>query len=239
MTGPSITTNQISNAMANWTTLVNSNKLVLGVRLQGIIELTRPTEVNLESNSAVPRDSSATILTSVIGDASPYIDACTFQEDPSLKVGSCSALRSAEEGPLVNSCTAGNGWTRKFDPKFNSTFLYKVSNTSLEVGSSKPLSRYFYITYEDSQTIQYKTQIIMDNSYGGIAMLGLTEGCDDVISSINAIVPVAGFSPPPEKSSGTDAGSVALVILGVLILFGGGCFAKKKKYIVVYRRRWW
>src|SRR4051794_8644681 len=226
MTGPSITLDQISNAMANWSKIVNPNKLVLGVRLDGIIELTMPVEGNLENNSIVPRDSNATISKSVIGEpykqsASPYIDACTFQEDPSLRVGSCFALRSIREAPLINSCTAGNEWTRKFDSSSNSTFLYKVSNTSVVVGSPTPLSKYFYITYEDSQSIQYKAQIIVEKSYGGIAMSGLTDGCDDIIYSMNSIFPATGFSPPPKSKSGTSTASIIIVVIVLVLLCCG------------------
>jgi hypothetical protein len=241
MTGPSITLGQISNAMINWSKIVDPNKLILGVRLHGIIELTESIEGNLENNSTVPRDSNTTISKSVIGEpyrssALPYIDACTFKEDYSLKVGSCSAIRSTK-GPLINSCTAGNGWTRKFDSNSNSTFLYKVSNTSLVVGSPTPLSKYFYITYEDSQSIQYKTQIIVEKTYGGIALSGLTDGCDDIIHSINAILPVSGFSPPPKPKSSTSTSSVIIVVIVCLVLCCGG-FGGKKYYLVERRTCW-
>jgi hypothetical protein len=96
------------------------------------------------------------------------------------------------------------------------------------VGSPTPLSEYFYITYEDSQSIQYKAQIIIEKSYGGIAMSDLTDGCDDIVHAINAIFPVPGFSPPPEpesepySSKGFPFIIIIVVIIFVIIICGAG-----------------
>src|SRR5439155_23717248 len=95
----------------------------------------------------------------------PYMDQCTFKENHSLRVGSCFSMRSICSS-LNSSCTKSSNWTRKFDTSYNATYLYSLYNTTLAKSSSTPLSRYYYVTYEDYQSIQYKLKLIIDNTYG-------------------------------------------------------------------------
>jgi len=64
------------------------------------------------------------------------------------------------------------------------------------IGSPTPLSRYYYVTYEDYQSIQYKLKLIIDNKYGGISFSSLTDGCDDLMNVVMSIFPITGYSPP-------------------------------------------
>ncbi|RHZ81506.1 hypothetical protein Glove_120g80 [Diversispora epigaea] len=240
-TGPSITLDQISNIMDDWSKTVEPKKLILGVVLYGVIELTMPIEGNLESNSTAPLDITADIKYSVFGGSfssdydatSSYYDVCSFKEVYYLNVGSCQAIRS-KSGPLLSSCTAQNGWTRVFDDNVKSTYLYKVYNTSLVVGSPNPLTTYYYVTYEDSQSIQHKLKLITDKSYGGIALDGMEDGCEDMISAVESIFPLDGFNPPNTSTgSGTNALSVIIIII-VCLVFCGCCGGGGKVYYDKY-----
>ena len=192
---------------------MDPKKLVLGISSDSIIELTVPIDKDLSINGTVPRDVNATILSTVFDQytnsmkddyLSPYTNRCTFSADYSLRVASCFAMRSVGS-PLNSSCTASSGWTRKFDVSYNATYLYSLYNTSLVVGSSQPLSRYYYVTYEDYQSIQYKLKLIIDNTYGGIAFSSITYDCNDLINAVTSIFSVAEYpylSPPTFNSSG-------------------------------------
>ena len=205
MTGPSTTLDQMSSAMSDWSKILNPKKLNLGISSDIIVELTVPVKDSLSINGTVPRDVNATIPSNVFvpyNDSArdsylkPYTDRCTFKENDSLGVGSCFTIRSAN-GPLYDSCTSSNSnWTRVFDVSYNATFLYSLYNTSLVIGSPTPLSRYYYVTYEDYQSIQYKLKLIIDNKYGGISFSSLTDGCDDLMNVVMSIFPITGYSPP-------------------------------------------
>lgn len=219
-------------------------KLNLGVKLYGIIELTMPIEGSIESNNTVPLDTTADIEYTVLGDAyydaptSYYYDVCAFKKVYYLKVGSCKAIRS-ESGPLNSSCTAKGGWNRVFNDNVKSTYLYKVHNTSVVVGSPNPLTTYYYITYEDFQSIQYKLKLITDKSYGGIAFDGMVDACGDMINAVESIfplngsiIPLGGSNPPSNgsgNSSGTDAKSIFIIII-VILIFSGCCGGGGKAY---------
>ncbi|CAG8611225.1 6590_t:CDS:2, partial [Diversispora eburnea] len=240
-TGPSITLDQISDTMDGWSKTVESKKLILGVSLYGVIELTMPMEGSLESNRTVPLDTTANIKYSVFDSysysTSSYYDTCSFLEVDYLNLGSCAVIRS-KNGPLSSSCTAQNGWTRVFDDNVKSTYLYKVYNTSVVVGSPNPLTTYYYVTYEDSQSIQHKLKLIIDKSYGGIALYGLGDSCDDIISSVDSIFTLEGFDPP---KSGMSTLSIILVVIGCIIFIviaggGGTIYVDKRgrKYVRKY-----
>ncbi|CAG8536488.1 9152_t:CDS:2, partial [Racocetra persica] len=230
-TGPSITFDQISNIMDGWSKTVDPKKLILGVAAYGIVELTKAIDGSLDNNNTVPLDTTVDIKAFVFDATSSsdnsstasYYDVCSFKEVYYLNVGSCLAIRS-KTGPLSSSCTAQNGWTRVFDSNVKSTYIFKVYNTSVVVGSPNPLTTYYYVTYEDFQSIQYKLKLIIDKSYGGIALDGLGIGCDDMIRAVESIFPVDGYNPPPGPSSNSnvDPLSAILVALACLVFCCGG-----------------
>src|SRR6266511_3886694 len=209
----------MSSAMNDWSKIVDPKKLVLGISSNSIIELTVPIkEIDLSFNSTVPRDINSTIpSTNFMKDnnLNTYTDRCTFKEDYSLRVSSCLEMRSVDDGPLSGSCTANSSsnWTRKFDIGSNVTYLYSV------VDSSEPLSRYYYVTYEDYQSIQYKFKLIIDNSYGGISLSPLTDGCDDLVNAVTSIFPITRYSPPLYDSTGfpSNSNSDTITVIGIVI----------------------
>ncbi|CAG8758956.1 11739_t:CDS:2, partial [Racocetra fulgida] len=240
-TGPSITLDQISIIMDGWSKIMDPKKLILGVAVYGVVEFTRPIEGSLENNNTVPLDTTVDIKSSVFGaifssDESAtvsYYDVCSFKEIYYLNVGSCQAIRS-KTGPLSSSCTAQNGWTRVFDSNVKSTYLFKVYNTSVVVGSPNPLTTYYYVTYEDSQSIQHKLKLIIDKSYGGIALDGVGIGCEDMIRAVESIFPLNGYNPP-STSSEVNPLLAALVAIACLLFCcgGGGVYYDK------YGRKYW
>src|SRR2546421_4145078 len=218
MTGPSTTLNQMSSVMNDWSKIVDPKKLVLGISSDSIIELTAPIKEDLAINGTVPRDINVTIPSTIFDPYTnssndnyprPYMEQCTFKEDHSLRVGSCFAMRLVGNSLNNNSSyTKKSNWTRKFDTSYNATYLYSLYNTTLATSSSTPLSRYYYVSYEDYQSIQYKLKLIIDNTYGGIAFSSITYDCNDLINAVTS--PTSIFSvteypyllPPTFNSSG-------------------------------------
>ncbi|CAG8788185.1 5868_t:CDS:2 [Gigaspora margarita] len=135
--GPSITFNQVSTIMSDWSKIIKPSKLNLGVDFYGIIELTTPINMGSLDNSQI--------------------------------------------APLT--------------------------------GSPTPLYEYYYISYEDPQSIQYKLKLIINSSYGGITISDLY--ADSSNREIN------GVSSP----------SIYTTIMAILIILCccGICYCKKFK----------
>ncbi|CAG8645926.1 1398_t:CDS:2, partial [Gigaspora rosea] len=195
-TGPSITFDQTASIMNNWSKIINPAKLNLGVDFYGVIELTAPVDLgSLDNNQIIPRNlTTAPFATSYSSDPSVYLfyDKCTFTLDKSIQLYPWYFMRQ-QTGPLINTCTAGNGWTRKFDSEKSTTYLYKVSSNSQVINSTTPVYEYDYISYEDPQSIQYKLKLITNNSYGGIAISDLYADSSDaeMLNFITSVFPVS------------------------------------------------
>ncbi|CAG8775702.1 14564_t:CDS:2 [Gigaspora margarita] len=116
-----------------------------------------------------------------------------------------------QTGPLINSCNAKNEWIRKFDSNTSTTYIYESGASSLVAGSPTPLYEYYYISYEDPQTIQYKLKLIINSSYG--------DSSDSKSSNGNLF------------SNGVSSPSIYTIIMAILIILCccGICYCKKFK----------
>ncbi|CAG8626728.1 10062_t:CDS:2, partial [Racocetra fulgida] len=218
-TGPSITLNQTSTIMSNWSKIIKPAKLNLGVDFYGIVELTAPVDLgSLDNNQIIPRNLTKLPLdTSYSSDPSIYLfyDKCSFTLDMSIQLYPWYFMR-LETGPLINTCTAGNGWARKFDSDTSTTYLYKVNSDSLVVGSYE----YYYVSYEDPQSIQYKLKLIADSSYGGIAILDLYADSNDkeMLSVITSAFPAFNNNiTDPSNNSSSGLSTVEIILIIVLV----------------------
>ncbi|CAG8746897.1 36446_t:CDS:2, partial [Gigaspora margarita] len=211
-TGPSITFNQTAAIMSSWSKIINPAKLNLGVDFYGVIELTAPVDLgSLDNNQIISRNlTTAPFATSYSSDPSIYLfyDKCTFTLDKSIQLYPWYFMRQ-QSGPLTNTCTTGNGWARKFDSETSTTYLYKVSSNSLVVGSPTPVYVYYYISYEDPQSIQYKLKLITNNSYGGIAISDLYADSSnaEMLNVITSIFPVSYRNSTNSSNSSSVSGS--------------------------------
>ncbi|CAG8530335.1 6680_t:CDS:2 [Dentiscutata erythropus] len=232
-TGPSITLNQTSAIMSDWSKIVPSAKLNLGVDFYGVIELTAPVDLgSLDNNQTIPRNlTTAPFATSYSSDPSIYLfyDKCSFTLDKSIQLYPWYFMRlqtGQQTGPLINSCTAGNGWARKFDSETSTTYLYKVSSDSLVVGSPTPVYVYDYVSYEDPQSIQYKLKLITNNSYGGIAISDLYADSSDneMLNTITSVFPVSYRNVTSSNNSSSSGLSIITsIIVALVILCCCGC----------------
>ncbi|RIB27232.1 Glycoside Hydrolase Family 18 protein [Gigaspora rosea] len=219
-TGPSITLDQTAAIMNNWSKTINPAKLNLGVDFYGVIELTALVDLgSLDNNKIIPRNlTTAPFATSYSSDPSDYLfyDKCTFTLDKSIQLYPWYFMRQ-QTGPLINTCTAGNGWTRKFDSETSTTYLYKVSSDSQVINSTTPVYEYNYISYEDPQSIQYKLKLITNNSYGGIAISDLYDDSSDA-EMLNVIMSVFPVSYRNTSNSSSLSGSSSITIITIITI---------------------
>ncbi|CAG8734781.1 15695_t:CDS:1, partial [Dentiscutata heterogama] len=152
-----------------------------------------------------------------------FYDKCSFTLDNSIQLYPWYFMRlqtDQQTGPLINTCTAGNGWARKFDSETNTTYLYKVNSNSLVVGSPTPVYVYDYVSYEDPQSIQYKLKLITSNSYGGIAISDLYADSSDkeMLNTITSVFPVSYRNVTSSNYSSSSGPSIITIIIVVLVI---------------------
>ncbi|CAG8574252.1 9105_t:CDS:2 [Dentiscutata erythropus] len=217
-TGPSITLDQTSTIMSNWSKIVPSAKLNLGVDLYGVIELTAPVGLgSLNNSQTIPRNLTNAPFTPSYSSDPPiqlFYDKCSFTLVNSIQLYPWYFMRQ-QTGPLINTCTAGIGWTRKFDSETSTTYLYKVS-------SATPVYEYVYVSYEDPQSIQYKLKLITNSSYGGIAISDLyaDSSNEEMLNAITSVFPISYRNvtvPYVPYNYGGASSSIILAILSCII----------------------
>ncbi|CAG8641583.1 20686_t:CDS:2 [Cetraspora pellucida] len=225
-TGPCVTLNQTSAIMSNWSIIVKPAKLNLGVDFSGVVELTAPVDLgSLDNSQTIPRNlTKAPFITSYNSDPSIYLfyDKCSFTLDHSIQLYPWYFMRQ-ETGQLIDTCTTGNGWARKFDSETSTTYLYKVSSNSSVVGSPISVYEYDYVSYEDPQSIQYKLRLIADNSYGGIAISDLYADSSDkeMLNAIVSAFPISYNNVTDSSNNGLSRSLIITIIVVVLVCF---CF---------------
>ncbi|RIB06116.1 Glycoside Hydrolase Family 18 protein [Gigaspora rosea] len=247
-TGPSITLNQVLAIMSDWSKIVKPSKLNLGVDFYGIIELTTPIDMgSLDNNQIAPRNLIKAPFTTLYPSIDYFYDKCSFQMINSIQLYPWYYMKQ-QSGPLINSCKAKNEWIRKFDSSTSTTYLYKSGASSLVTGSPTPLYEYYYISYEDPQSIQYKLKLIINSSYGGIAISDIYADSSDkeMLSVITSVFPVSyrnigstfnngnnnsKNSNVNQFSNDVSSSSIYTIIMTILIILCccGICYCKKFK----------
>ncbi|KAF0411254.1 hypothetical protein F8M41_008224 [Gigaspora margarita] len=222
-TRPSAGIGDIQRIINSWSNYIDKSKLVLGIELGGIIEAITPSHfVRIDianQNFAILRNQNVTFPSSLIDEN--IIDPCKVTSYAHLP---WQNLLNLLEPPCYTDTIQSSGWKYGFDNKsqqpylFQRTQLYPINNLK---------TNYYYISYEDYQSLNAKFDLIRKNNLGGIAIPDITKDYSQLMNFVST------SSPIQPNNTGAIVGGVlgAVIFVGAMVSVGFMFYRKHRAKI--------
>ncbi|CAG8825198.1 23655_t:CDS:2, partial [Gigaspora margarita] len=182
-TRPSAGIGDIQRIINSWSNYIDKSKLVLGIELGGIIEAITPSHFVrsdiANQNFAILRNQNVTFPSD-----ENIIDPCKVTSYAHLP---WQNLLNLLEPPCYTNTIQSSGWKYGFDNKsqqpylFQRTQLYPINNLK---------TNYYYISYEDYQSLNAKFDLIRKNNLGGIAIPDITKDYSQLMNFVSTSSPI-------------------------------------------------
>ncbi|CAG8627941.1 3087_t:CDS:2, partial [Scutellospora calospora] len=148
----------INSIIMNWINVLNKSKLVLGVDFGGIVE-------GFSSNNIGDIDNRVFTILNI--QSSDFADEIISDSCGTFASWSWKNLSSQLLSPCYTNTTTSSEWVRVFDNKTKQPYIYKQI-------TSQP-NQYYYVSYEDFQSLSAKLVFIHNNNLSGIAISDVTK----------------------------------------------------------------
>ncbi|KAF0352149.1 hypothetical protein F8M41_015286 [Gigaspora margarita] len=207
----------------------DKSKLVLGIEFGGIIEAITSNNPNSRNNNLnnadiasqnfAIRNQNTTFPSSLIDENIP--DPCKVTSYAHLQWKNLTSLLVQ---PCYSNPIQGSGWNNGFDNNNKSQQSYLFQR--IQFDNSAPY--YYYISYEDYQSLNAKFDFIKNNNIAGIAISDITKDYSQLMGYIstgsppgNPTQPKSTFTPSPEQSTiFNNTGTIVGGVLGAVIFVG-------------------
>ncbi|CAG8740256.1 18375_t:CDS:2, partial [Gigaspora margarita] len=216
----------IQGIINSWSSYVNNSKLVLGIELGGIIEAISPKNPNF--NDADIANQNFTILNQKITFPSSLLidenitDPCKVTSYAHLQWKNLTSLLAP---PCYSNPIQGSGWNYSFDNKSQQSYFFQRIQTPILLNLQ---NYYYYISYEDYQSLNAKFDLIKKNNLAGIAIPDITKDYSQLMNFISTGSPPGNptqpkstsTSSPEQSTTSNNTGVIVGGVLGAVIFVG-------------------
>ncbi|CAG8851446.1 12259_t:CDS:2, partial [Gigaspora margarita] len=225
-TCPSAGISDIQGIINSWNN-VGKSKLVLGIELGGIIEAITPINFGINNlinnadianqNFAILRNQTITFPSTLIDEN--IIDPCKVTSYAHLQWKNLTSLLAPP--PCYTNTFSNSGWNKGFDNKSQQPYLLQ------RVQPDNSQAYYYYISYEDYQSLNAKFDFIKNNNLAGIAIFDTTKDYSQLMGYIPRLSnftltgkPTRPIPSPEQSTTSNNKGAIVGGVLGAVIFVG-------------------